>query len=131
MELLETQDPHKRKLLETSNRHRQEMEREIKDISEKSEKVLKNALIIGGALALTYIVVNQLSSTRSKKKKSSKNKDIENSVSVIEEPTDESPSLLSQMGDKALNMATVLLLDLAKEKLSEYLQHRKSKDENS
>ncbi|HEV8513673.1 MAG TPA: hypothetical protein VGQ59_10370 [Cyclobacteriaceae bacterium] len=128
MELLETQDPEKRKLLETSNRHRQEMEREIKDISEKSEKVLKNALIIGGALALTYIVVNQLSS-KSKKKKSRKDKEIENLVN--EEPVDEGPSLLSQMGDKALNMATVLLLDLAKEKLSEYLQHRKSKDEDS
>jgi hypothetical protein len=129
MELLETQDPEKKKLLETSNRHRQEMEREIKDISEKSEKFLKNALIIGGALALTYIVVNQLSSTKRKNKKLKKDKGIENSV--VEEPIDESPSLLSQMGDKALNMATVLLLDLAKEKLSEYLQHRKSKDEDS
>jgi hypothetical protein len=129
MELLETQDPEKRRLLETSNRHRQEMEREIKDISQKTEKVLKNALIIGGALALTYIVVNQLSSSKTKKKKSRKDKDIENSVS--EEPADESPSLLSKMGDKALNMATMLLLDLAKEKLSEYLQHRKSKDEDS
>jgi hypothetical protein len=129
MELLETQDPEKRKLLETSNRHRQEMEREIKDISEKSGKVLKNALIIGGALAVTYIVVNQLSSAKSRKKKSKKDNDIDDSVD--EEPADESPSLLSKMGDKALNMATVLLLDLAKEKLSEYLQHRKSKDENS
>jgi len=128
MELLETQDPEKRRLLETSNRHRQEMEREIKDISQKTEKVLKNALIIGGALALTYIVVNQLSS-KTKKKKSRKEKDIENSSS--EEPVDESPSLLSQLGDKAMNMASLLLLELAKEKLSDYLQHRKSKDEDS
>ena len=129
MELLETQDPEKRRLLETSNRHRQEMEREIKDISQKTEKVLKNALVIGGALALTYIVVSQLSSSKTKKKKSRKDKDIENLVN--EEPAEESPSILSQLGDKALNMATVLLLDLAKEKLSEYLQHRKSKDEDS
>ena len=129
MELLETQDPEKRRLLETSNRHRQEMEREIKDISQKTEKVLKNALVIGGALALTYIVVSQLSSSKTKKKKSRKDKDIENFVN--EEPAEESPSILSQLGDKALNMATVLLLDLAKEKLSEYLQHRKSKDEDS
>jgi hypothetical protein len=129
MELLETQDPEKKKLIETSHRHRQEMERELKDISERTEKVLKNALIIGGALALTYIVVSQLSS-KSKKKKSKK----------AEEPThdehevadvDESPSLLSKMGDKALNLGTVLLLDLAKEKLADYLLHRKSKNENS
>jgi len=129
MELLETQDPEKRKLLETSSRHRQEMEREIKDISQKTEKVLKNTLIIGGALALTYIVVSQLSSSKSKKRKSRKEKEVESSPD--EEPIDQSPSLLSKMGDKALNMATVLLLDLAKEKLSEYLQHRKSKNEDS
>jgi hypothetical protein len=129
MEFLETQDPEKKKLLETSNRHRQEMEREIKDISQKTEKVLKNALIIGGALALTYILVNQLSSTKSKKKKARKDKDLENSVD--QEPENETPSLLSKMGDKAMNMATLLLLDLAKEKLSEYLQNRKSKDEDS
>jgi len=129
MELLETQDPEKRKLLETSSRHRQEMEREIKDISQKTEKILKNTLIIGGALALTYIVVSQLSSSKSKKRKSRKEKEVESSPD--EEPIDQSPSLLSKMGDKALNMATVLLLDLAKEKLSEYLQHRKSKNEDS
>lgn len=129
MELLETQDPEKKKLLETSNRHRQEMEREIKDISQKTEKVLKNALIIGGALALTYIVVNQLSSSKRKKIKAEKEKSIEHSPN--NEQSDESPSLLSKMGDKAINMATMILLDLAKEKLSEYLQHRKSKDEDS
>lgn len=129
MELLETQDPEKRKLIESSQRHRKEMEREIKAISEKSEKVLKNALIIGGALALTYVVVSQLSSSKIKKRKSKKN--IENEDSIHEEPIDENPSLLSKMGDRAINMATMLLLDLAKEKLSEYLQHRKSSNENS
>ncbi|MBS1506850.1 MAG: hypothetical protein JSS79_09395 [Bacteroidetes bacterium] len=128
MELLETQDPEKKRLIESSNRHRQEMERELKDISERSEKILKNALVIGGALALTYIIVNQLSS-KSKKKKSKK----------VEEPTtelahqseDEGPSMLSKMGDKAVNIATLFLLDLAKEKLADYLSQRKSKDENS
>jgi hypothetical protein len=128
MEFLETQDPEKKRLVETSNRHRQEMEREIKDISQKSEKVLRNVLIIGGVLALTYVVVSQFSSSKRKKKKSKKEKEVENS---IEEETDnEKPSLLSKMGDKAMNMATMILLDLAKDKLSEYLEHRKSKDEN-
>jgi len=129
MELLETQDPEKRRLLETSNRHRQEMEREIKDVSQKSERVLKNALIIGGALSLTYIIVSQLSSSKAKKRKLRKDKVDENLVN--EEPADESPSLLSKIGDRAINMASVILLDLAKEKLSEYLQNRKSKDEAS
>jgi hypothetical protein len=129
MEFLETQDPEKIKLLETSHRHRQEMTRELKDISEKSEKVLRNALIIGGVLSLTYLVVNQLSSSKTRKKKAKKESSGENSA--VEENFVEPPSLLSKMGDKAINMATLFLLDLAKEKLSEYLQQRKSKDEDS
>jgi hypothetical protein len=129
MEFLETQDPDKIKLLETSHRHRQEMTRELKNISEKSEKVLKNALIISGALALTYLVVNQMSSSKKRKKKTKK--ESTNEGSTLENDFEEPPSLLSKMGDKAMNMATLFLLDLAKEKLSEYLQHRKSKDEDS
>jgi Icc-related predicted phosphoesterase len=128
MELLETQDPEKKKLIETSHRHRQEMERELKDISERSEKILKNALIIGGALALTYIVVNQLSS-KSKKKKSKKAEELTHELA--EEVEHEGPSMLAKMGDKAVNIATLFLLDLAKEKLADYLSQRKSKDENS
>ena len=129
MELLETQDPEKKKLIESSLRHKYEMEREVKDISDRSEKMLKNALIIGGALALTYVVVNQLSSTKVKKKKAKKAKNA--SVEIEDDDVDESPSVLSQMGDKLVNTATLFLLDLAKEKLSDYLQNKKSKDENS
>ncbi len=126
MELIETQDPEKRKLIETSHRHRQEMERELKDLSDRSEKVLKNALIIGGALALTYLVVNYLSS--SKPKKGNPRKGTENAT--LQEEQEVEQSLLSKMGDKAINVASVFLLDLAKEKLSEYLQRKKPNDEN-
>jgi hypothetical protein len=129
MELLETQDPDKKRLIESSERHRYEMEREVKEISDRSEKMLKNALIIGGALALTYMVVNQLSSTKVKKKKAKKAKSV--GVETMEDDEDESPSVLSQMGDKLVNTATLFLLDMAKEKLSDYLQPKKSKDENS
>ncbi|SRR5258708_27390641 len=129
MELLETQDPEKRKLIETSHRHRQEMGRELKDISDKGEKVLKNALMIGGALALTYLIVSQLSSSKTKKKKTKKV--IDGDDEIMDEAENESPSLLSKMGDRVLNVATVFLLDLAKETLSDYLKNRKSKDEDS
>ncbi len=129
MELLETQDPEKRKLIETSDRHRQEMKREVKDLSDRSEKILKNALVIGGVLALTYFVVDHLSSKEKKHRSRNRNKNESNETVVSVE--DESPSLLSSMGDKMINVASVFLLDLAKEKLSEYLQYRKQKDENS
>ncbi|MBS1682353.1 MAG: hypothetical protein JST48_11625 [Bacteroidetes bacterium] len=123
MELLETQDPEKKRLIETSERHRMEMEREVKDISDRSEKMLKNALIIGGALALTYVVVNQLSSSSTKKKPKKKAKADAEGSEIDEE---ESPSILSQMSDKVINTTTLFLLDLAKEKLSSFLQNKKS-----
>ncbi len=131
MELLETQDPEKKKLIEASNRHRLEMERGVKDISDRSEKALKNGLIIGGALALTYVVISQLSSSKSKKKKIKRAQATTHEIAATEEDADESPSLLSKIGDKLVSTATVFLLDLAKEKLSDYLLHKKSKDEDS
>lgn len=126
MELLETQDPEKKKLIETSNRHRQELEREIDDIGNRSQKMLKNALIIGGALALTYIMVSQISSRRSKKKKA-KAAEAETStkqIQVQKEEEENEPSIFSEIGGKVASAATVFLLDLAKEKLTDYLENR-------
>lgn len=133
MELLETQDPEKKKLIETSNRHRQELEREIDDIGDRSQKMMKNALIIGGALALTYIVVSQITTRKSKKKKA-KTAETETSAKQIQfqqEEHDDEPSIFSEIGGKVASAATVFLLDLAKEKLSEYLQNRGKSDRDT
>ena len=138
MEILEKQDPEKRKLIETSDRHRKEIEKEVTDLSERTEKVLKNALIIGGALALTYLAVSQLSSSKKKKKKVKAKAKPLTTPEAEEDDEDENPmfagietSLISQIGTKVVNTATLMLLDMAKEKLSEFLQSQKSKDENS
>jgi hypothetical protein len=135
MEFLETQDPERKKLLETSDRHRREIEKEVSALSDRTEKVLKNALIIGGTLALTYLAVSQLSSSKTKKKKvKSKPKAVETEEEYEEEEVIAGGlqnSLLSQIGTKIVNTATLVLLDLAKEKLSEFLQSQKKQDENS
>ncbi len=129
MELLETQDPEKRRLIETSDRHKRELGREVKSLSDKTEKTLKNALIIGGVLAVTYLVVNQLSS---KKKKRAKAKSaVSNGVADLIEEEDETPSMFSQIGAKVADTATVVLLDLAKDALAEFLKTRKQKDGHS
>jgi hypothetical protein len=53
----------------------------------------------------------------------------ENGVEEFEsEPA--GPTIMGEIGTKVLNHATVLLLDIAKEKLFEYLQRKKA-DENS
>jgi hypothetical protein len=133
MELLETQDPEKRKLLETSERHRRELEKEVTDISQKTERVLTNALIAGGVLALTYFAVSQFSG-KSKKKKHKKRKVAAAAVDgddiaeaqFVEAPAQ--PSLLAEIGTKVVNQATLILIDIAREKLMEYLENRKRND---
>lgn len=136
MEFLETQDPEKKKLIETSDRHRRAIEKEVTELSDRTEKVIKNALIIGGALALTYLAVSQLSSSRTKKKKvKTKSKAV---AAEDNDEEDDTPvlagietSLLSQIGTKIVNTATLVLLDLAKEKLAEFLQSQKKQNEDS
>jgi hypothetical protein len=130
MELLETQDPEKRKLLETSERHRRELEREVRDISSRTERVLTNALIVGGVLALSYFAVRQFSKGKSKKKKDKKEGTLEpgNDNAGVAAAETAAPSLLSEIGSKVINQATLILIELAKEKLMEYLQSRKKND---
>ena len=130
MELLETQDPEKKRLIETSDRHKRELEKEVVAISDKTEKVLKNALIIGGALALTYFTIRQLTKTKSTRKKQRVDKQgVGEEDEIVAESS--APSFMSQMGDRVINQATMILLDLAKDMLMEYLESRKRKDENS
>jgi len=129
MELLETQDPEKRRLIETSDRHKRELGKEVKAISDRTEQTVKNALIIGGALALTYFTVSQLTKRKTRRKKA-KNKEVEDEeMEFVSEPS--GPSLIAQIGDKVISQGTVILLDIAKDMLAEYLESRKKKDENS
>ncbi len=136
MELLETQDPEKQRLVEASDRHKHEIEKEVKELSDKTERIVKNALIIGGTLAVTYFLVSSLSSRGRKRKAKSKINRAVASESDDSEPevasaSIASPSILSQLGERFATQATAVLLGIAKDKLSEYLSNRKQKDENS
>jgi hypothetical protein len=131
MELLETQDPEKRRLIETSDRHKRELQKEVKSVSDRTERILTNALIIGGSLALTYFIVSQLGGWKTKKKKAKGKKEETVEGEAEEESALVAPSFISQIGSKVINQATLILLDIAREKLSEYLESRKNRDENS
>jgi uncharacterized membrane protein YebE (DUF533 family) len=126
MKLLAKSDLEKQKLKKASAMYKEELESEINSISKKTEKIATNALFIGGALALTYLAVSQFTGSKSKKKKSKQPKH-ENDED--EEPS--SPNMLSQVGEILITQATMVLLEFAKEKLSEYLHSRQAKDENS
>lgn len=135
MELLE-QDDYKRELLKKSALHKSELEEEVKQISDRTQKVITNALIIGGTLAVTYFLVKQFSGSKSKVKTKAKKSKIA-SESIEEDDEEEEvtqsgvPAIISQIGTALVSQASVLLLNLAKEKLSEYLESQAEKKEKN
>jgi hypothetical protein len=134
MELLESQDPEKRRLIEASDRHKRALEKDFMGLSGDTQKLLTNALIIGGVLAVSYFVVRQFSapSKPKKHKKARKVTLVQPSVSHSQDDEDDddshSPSLLADIGTKIANQATVVLVDIARQKLMEYLESRKKEE---
>ena len=126
MERLGTDDPVKGQLLKKSAMHRDQLEEEVKLISDKTQQALTNAIIIGGALALTYVLITGFSSSKTKrrKKKAAKIQLVQDQDREIETADEEpeGPSVMAQIGSALASQATVFLLALAKEKLTEYLQ---------
>jgi ADP-ribosylglycohydrolase len=137
MELLESQDPLKRKLIASSDRHKRELQKEVKEIAERTERTMTNALIIGGSLALAYLVVSQISSTKKKKKKYKiaripklKVESTKEEQAEDEEEVQGSTNLISAIGTQVMNQATAMLLEIAREKLMEFLASRMKSDES-
>ncbi len=133
MNMQQTDDPVKSQLLRKASQQREEIEGELQELSDRTEKILTNALIIGGALAATYFLVRQFSKSKSKKTKTRKPA----SKPALEsdqdsEPEEESPvsAVFSQISTALLSQATVFLLNMAKEKLTEYLQAQAQKKEH-
>ncbi len=126
MELLETANPEKQRLIEATNQYKREIQKEVQGMSDKTERVMKNALIIGGALAVTYLLVSQLSSSKKKSKRAMANVEAADEVEYIQAQA--APSFASKVGEKLLSTASVVLLDIAKDKLAEYLRNRKSNE---
>ena len=126
MELLESDDP-KSQLLKKTAVHREALEEEAKLLSERTEKTITAALIIGGALIATYFLVRQFSGSGHKAKSKPKKLKIV-TRREDEETTDtesHAPGIVSQIGTALASQATVFLLTLAKEKLFEFLETQK------
>jgi hypothetical protein len=131
MELRETDDSVKGQLLRKSARHREQLEEDARLISDHTGRIITNAVIIGGALAVTYFLVSRFSSSKQKKRsKAARIKFVQESgeqrvAEVAAEP--EIPGIVSQIGTALVSQATVFLLSLAKEKLAEFLQSQGEK----
>lgn len=135
--MLDSDDPVKGQLLRKSAHHREQLEEDVKLISERTEKIITNALIIGGALAAAYFIVNRFSSSTAKSKTKVRKVRLvkegssgENEVVVSEEEPRES-GVIAQIGSALAGQATVFLLSLAKEKLAEFMQSQNQKKEKA
>ena len=132
---LETDNPEKGQLLQKSAHHRELLEEEVKLITERSEKIVINALVIGGALALTYFLVKSLGGPDKKEKpRPRKIKLVETKDGETVPEEDYSPGqagIVSQIGAVLVAQATGFLLSIAREKLVEFLQSQGVKKENT
>ena len=136
MELLDSDDPVKGQLLRKSAHHRDQIEEDVKLISERTEKIITNALIIGGALAAAYFLVNRFSKPKQKEKTKLKKvrlvkEEDQGADEVVVEQEPEPPGVISQIGAALASQASVLLLSLAKEKLAEFMQSQNQKNEKT
>lgn len=126
MELMESNEA-KNRLIIKSAQHKQELEDEVKLISANTEKLVRNALIIGGTLVAAYFLVRRFSGTKSKKSGKMKSQKFMRQQAEQEEAStaddsSKSPGIVSQIGSALAAQATVFLLDLAKDKLSEFVK---------
>jgi hypothetical protein len=141
MELLESNDM-KSELIKKSARHKQNLQDEVKLISERTEKALTTALIVGGTLAASYLLVRALAGGSDSKKKGIKGKHKKIKivhaaaaapVETVETDAAQSssivPNILSHVGTVIASQAMATLLSVAKEKLSEYLSERNAEKE--
>lgn len=131
---LETDNPEKGQLLQRSAHHRELLEEEVRVISEKSERIITNALIIGGALALTYVLVSTFSGSSKKQKAKAKKIRVvaanEDEGGEVEVSQPQEAGIVSQIGGVLAAQATGLLLSIAREKLVEFLQSQMAKKDN-
>lgn len=134
MELLDKDDPIKSQLLQKSAHYREELEQDVKLISDRTQRILTTALVVGGALALTYLAVRQFSGSSKSDKKKSKAKKIKivnaapaDEAEEVETVQAAAPGIVSQIGTALVSQASVFLLQLAKEKLNDYLTSQAEK----
>lgn len=133
MEILERQDPEKKKLMDEVSYHKRQLESGAKEVSRQTEKLLTNAVIIGATVTLSYLLYKSLAGSSKKSKKSETASLIGEAPAEVSTPVStDQPSrtskILSDIGNRIAEEATLFLLNMAKEKLIAYLETKKKPD---
>lgn len=126
MELLEKNDPEKMAMVSRVNQKKTDLEEKARALAGQTDKVILNAVAIVGALAITFIIVRNIAGKSDKKSKKEK----ADSAPAAQDSSGTEPSLLATIGSRIAEGATIFLLGLAKDKLTEYLKSRQQENEN-
>jgi ABC-type microcin C transport system duplicated ATPase subunit YejF len=126
MELLETNDD-KDLLVKQTEKYKQQLNDEFKSVTQNTEKIVTNVIIIGGTLAVTYVFARMFFKSKSKRKARKKFKAEDADIETTPVQKNE-PGVVSKIGSALAAQATVFLLNLAKDKLSAYLQSHFEKE---
>ncbi len=111
-------------LLEATESYRDEIQHGLRAVEQMLGKTGKNALIITGALAGTYLIYRILSgSTKEPKSKKAIQSQVNQAPMVVEAST---PSIFDRLTETVMEQAMMFALAIAKEKLVEYLQNQKN-----
>lgn len=124
MELMEATDD-KSLLVRKTAKHKQQLQDEFSSVTQGTEKIIVNAIVISGTLAVTYIIARQFFKSKTKRGGRKKLKKVrDEGEQAVAQMADKSsqPGIVSQIGSALAAQATVFLLDLAKDKLSGYLK---------
>ena len=134
MEILERQDPEKKRLMDEVTLRKNQLESGAEDVSRQTEKLLTNAVIIGATLTVSYMLYRSLfgSSRKIKKSVSDTGTDVAPAEPTPADNVEQLPTktskLLSDIGNRLAEEATLFLLNMAKEKLIAYLEAKKKPD---
>ncbi len=119
MEYLETADPEKKQLIEEVRRRKEKLDAEANALAKKGQRVMTNALIIGGVLIGSYLVYRAISGSKQKEKK--------NIVSPAASPEQkkQSASFFGSFGKRLTQVAAIFILNLARQRVADWLASNK------
>ena len=125
----------KKELLLASEEYREEIKAGLKSVADSLGETGRNALIIGGSVLVGYLLYRAFSSDNEDEEPTVKiqKRPITDSEIYMQQP--KSPRVIDKVAEKIMDTATVFLLEIAKQKLAEFLeqnqQNRKNEQANS
>jgi hypothetical protein len=111
-------DIDKSRLLENSEQYKENFARDLSEMTSKIERGIVTGLIVGGLTYVTYRFVKALTET-------------EQTETQKPESHQQGGSAFSHVTKYVAETATLLLINLAKEKLIEYLSERKQAEDDN